>query len=470
MARRRTLLGAAGAGLLGGLWSCRAAAEAPGAFHGEWHGVLAAGSARLRLRLVIDAAGARVFSVDQANAEIPASSVEVEGDRIALQFPSVGGSYSGRLENDRLVGEWRQGSAVPLVFTRGEASEATAAAPLTSDGLRALREGCAAPAMMAAALKQGGARVDFVDGLRSAASDVSATTSDRWHLGSITKSMTATLVARCVEAGVVSWDDTVGDVLGAVAPDMRADYRDATFRHLLSHRAGLQGNLGMIEFMRYPRESADSREDRRDFARRALAQEPAGPKEATFLYSNNGYVLAGAMLEQKFGATWESLIADRVFTPLGMRDVGFGAPGTPGALDQPVGHSHGLLRARVPHPPGSPTTDNPAVLGPAGRVHANFDAVAAYLLAHARRDENFLSAESWAVLHNPPFGGEYAMGLIQRADGTLWHNGSNTIWYAEVLIDPARQIVAMAAVNDGRLDAVTGPVGDALLRVAEAVA
>jgi hypothetical protein len=41
------------------------------------------------------------------------------------------------------------------------------------------------------------------------------------------------------------------------------------------------------------------------------------------------------------------------------------------------------------------------------------------------------------------------MGWIVRPDG-LWHNGSNTAWYAEILCSPSRGIVAVAAANDGR--------------------
>jgi CubicO group peptidase (beta-lactamase class C family) len=291
------------------------------------------------------------------------------------------------------------------------------------------------------------------------------TASDVWHVGSITKSMTATLVARCVEAGLVRWGDSVGDVLGSAIGDMRGEYRDATFRHLLSHRAGLQGNLPITDFIRYRRHNDDPREERVAFARQALRQEPVGAKEQSFEYSNNGYVIAGAMLEAKLGASWEHLIRTQVFTPLGMDSAGFGAPGREGAHDQPVGHSAGLLGIRA-HPPGADLTDNPAVLGPAGRVHVGFADMLKYLAAHRDRGD-FLNAESWSILHTPPFGGDYAMGWIKRGD-TLWHNGSNTIWYAEVLVDPARGVAAVAAANDGRPPAAPA-VGSALASAAEAV-
>src|SRR5262249_2971789 len=197
----------------------------------------------------------------QGNARIPADQVAINAGAINLRFNMVSARFEGRLQDGRIVGTFTQGRAFPLVFTQGEAPPAPPPAPppppLTQDLLRALRTQSGAPALAAAAAKQGGRRIAFVDGLRAATSATPATTHDQWHLGSITKSMTATLVARCVEAGAVSWDDTIGGVLGAAIPDMRADYRDASFRHLLCHRAGLVGDIPLDQFVRFARENAD---------------------------------------------------------------------------------------------------------------------------------------------------------------------------------------------------------------------
>src|SRR5262249_59662437 len=172
---------------------------------------------------------------------------------------------------------------------------------------------------------------------RQLGSGIAARETDIWHLGSITKSMTATLVARLVEDGALRWDDTVGELLGRVAPDMSKAYRPATFRHLLSHRAGLQANIEIADLLKFSRDTEDAGEDRKAYARLALAQVPKGPMETTFEYSNSGYVLAGAMIEARLGSSWEVLIRSKLFEPLGLASAGFGAPGHSGAIDQPVG-------------------------------------------------------------------------------------------------------------------------------------
>jgi hypothetical protein len=96
------------------------------------------------------------------------------------------------------------------------------------------------------------------------------------------------------------------------------------------------------------------------------------------------------------------------------------------------------------------------------------DDVLAYLAAH-RDAASFLKPESWRTLHTPPFGGEYAMGWVVRSDGERWHNGSNTLWYAEALFNKDSGVAAAAAGNEAQ-PKTGAAVGQALLRAARAAA
>ncbi len=102
-------------------------------------------------------------------------------------------------------------------------------------------------------------------------------------------------------------------------------------------------------------------------------------------------------------------------------------------------------------------------------MHANFEDVFKYLNAHCENASRFLRRATWETLHTPAFGGSYAMGWAQR-QGMLWHNGSNTLWCAEVMFDRGRDIVAAAATNDGRVAAMGQPIGAALIGAAQAAA
>ncbi len=278
--------------------------------------------------------------------------------------------------------------------------------------------------------------------------------------------MTATLVARLVDAGELRWDDTVFDLLGAIAPSMNDAYRSVTFRHLLCHPSGLPKDIPLEQFLKFSREATDARDERKAFVRLALGMPPRGAMGATFEYSNNGYVVAGAMLEAKLGQSWEDLIRARLFDPLKLSTAGFGAPGRKGATDQPVGHASAPEGLRA-YPVGGEITDNPAVLGPAGRINMSMRDLLQFLKAHRDRTA-FLRPETWRALHTPPYGGDYAMGWIVRSDGARWHNGSNTLWYAEAMFNEASGTVSAAACNYGNLARSTPAVGRALLEAAAA--
>jgi CubicO group peptidase (beta-lactamase class C family) len=438
---------------------------------GEWTGVLTAGSQILRLRFSIASESmATLYSLDQGGKPIPARVTSLKPERIVIDVPAVHGSFTGHLAvPDRIEGSWRQLAELPLVLLRGEAGLTTPVpiAPLTQESLAGLRHESGSPALAAACEQRGGARHFWADGERAVGSGVAVTIEDQWHLGSMTKSMTATLVALLLEKGLLRFEDTVGDILGEATKDMRDEYRPATFRHLLSHRSGLPANVPMAELLGFSRDIADAREERLAYVRIALAMPPIGPLTTTFEYANNGYVVAGAMLERKLGQSWEELINAHLFAPLGLQSAGFGAPGKAGALDQPAGHARGLLGSPVDYRVGAGLTDNPVVLGPAGRVHMSLADLLTYLAGH--RDESaLLSGDSWKTLHTPPFGGNYAMGWFKRPDGSLWHNGSNTLWYSEMRFDAASGVSAAAVSNDGNLAKSAVPVGQALLAASAA--
>ena len=263
------------------------------------------------------------------------------------------------------------------------------------------------------------------------------TPEDRWHLGSITKSMTALLAARLVTAGQVSWDDRIG---GPNGPSLA---------ELLRHTSGLPPNPPAMRIAFLSRDwSADQSEARRLLTRAALTRRSAG---GGFLYSNLGYIAAGQMLADTAGMPWERLLETELLTPLDLTSAGFGAP------PEIWGHNE-EMRAQEP----GPFADNPPAFAPAGGVYMSPEDLLRYLRLHLLRDPAYLPEDGWAMLHDPLEGADFAMGWQRRADGRLWHNGSNTFWYAEVMVDHGAGRAAFVAVNSGDLQAVTGPVTAAL--------
>jgi CubicO group peptidase (beta-lactamase class C family) len=167
-------------------------------------------------------------------------------------------------------------------------------------------------------------------------------------------------------------------------------------------------------------------------------------------YSNAGYIIAGAMAEKVTGHSWEDLMRAGLFKPLGMTTAGFGPPGTEGKVDQPWGH-RSLGALRIPS-----QSDNPPVLGPAGRVHASLTDWARYVAFHLHgKAPSGLSLKPATLehLHTPPPGGNYACGWVARPlpwdkpTNAIWHNGSNTLWYAEMWVVPSADYAILVATN-----------------------
>jgi CubicO group peptidase (beta-lactamase class C family) len=242
-----------------------------------------------------------------------------------------------------------------------------------------------------------------------------------------------------------------------------------TIEMLLSHHGGAPADVpsDIWADMWKPGVVADQR---KAAVQAMLARPPETPPGTKFVYANAGYMMAGAALEQASGVAWETMITDRLFSPLGMSSCGFGPSATPpNAVDQPWGHSVSATGKVTPVAPG-PGGDNPPSLGPAGTVHCSLVDWAKFLHVHlkgARGEPTLVSHESIVKLQTPWPGGDYALGwsVTTRSwaggDGTvLTHSGSNTMNYATVWIAPAKNAILVAVTNRGD-DAASKGVDDA---------
>ena len=302
-----------------------------------------------------------------------------------------------------------------------------------------------------------------VSGDRRRNSDISVTVDDRWHMGSITKSMTATLLAVLEDDGLLSANDALTVLLPDV--EMADGWSACTLDHLLTHTAGLAANFPN-EFQDVWPETADELvAERRRFIADVLAEEPESPCGESFLYSNIGYTIAGHIAETIAGEPYEALIQNRVFAPLALMSAGFGPPRGEYPDQEPVGHAVLLLgpnlSVRLPVDPFETRADNSPLIAPAGTVHMTIGDLARYGATHLDgeygSDPVLLSQSSWQQLH-APFLDDYARGWIRDerdwAGGSLiWHNGSNTYWYALLMLLPARNMTLALVTNDGAIEA-----------------
>ena len=319
--------------------------------------------------------------------------------------------------------------------------------------LEAIREERRIPAIAAAVVDDGQLVALGAAGARRADSETLVSVQDVWEVASLTKSMTASVAAMLVEDGSLAWDSTVGDVLGAAVPDMDLDWRKVTLEQLLLHFGGAPQDPPASLWKAARRRAGTPSEQRLELVRGLVERDPAYYPGSHWAYSDCGYAIAGSMMEQAAGRSWETLLVERLFLPLGMRSAGFGVAGLGGALEQPLGH----LGYNPPYTPtpAVPASAEPPALAPAAAVHCSMGDLARYAAWHldgANGRAWLLSPESFQKLHTPPPGDGYALGwaVTSRswAGGTaLMHNGDNDRFYCELWLGLGADTAFLVAAN-----------------------
>ncbi len=309
-----------------------------------------------------------------------------------------------------------------------------------------------------AKLVHNGSVVEFgTAGMRTYGGLDAVTDLDQWHIGSLTKSMTATLSAVLVEQGLLGWNSTVGEVFPDLVGTVHPAYLDVRLDELLSHTGGIPTSSSAIADS-VSQIGGNLLAQRLRFTREVLSVAPHQSR-GSYAYSNAGYIVAGAMLERLTGSEWEHLMQTYVFNPLGMNDTGFGAPGANGSPNQPTGHiPDGAGWHSIPS--ASPNADNPALFGPAGTVHSTMADIAKYMTlhlagAHGEFVPGYLTAASFAKLHQPMPDAQYALGW-NVSEFSLHHIGSNNRWLAQIIVVPGIDVALFIVTNAADADATDG--------------
>jgi len=128
-------------------------------------------------------------------------------------------------------------------------------------------------------------------------------------IGSSSKAFTAASVAMLVDEGKLKWDDPVTMYLPGLELYDPYVTRELTVRDLLSHRSGLERG----DFLWY-----GSEYDRDEILRRTRYLKPTWSLRSTFGYQNLMFLAAGQLVARVNGKSWDEVIRQRIFMPLGM--------------------------------------------------------------------------------------------------------------------------------------------------------
>lgn len=321
------------------------------------------------------------------------------------------------------------------------------ATPAATSPLSEAMSGTAVPGMAAIVIRNFSVETEYFSGVRAAGSPAMVAPNDRWHLGSDGKAMTATLVAKLVDAGVLSWEQPLSDMLPDLATRMQAAYRGVTLPDLLSHRAGLPENISDLDFfMAFHADTASPTAQRLRYIDRCLQEAPVGPAREGSSYSNTGFIIAAACAEHATGRAFEDLIVREVFNPLGIHSISFDQFGGAG---EPQGHVDGRIADQV-------NDVNPRMFAPAGAMRMTLQDWSRFCIDQMQGEHGrgrLLRTETYRFVHAPQGDTRTALGWgaaphpMNLRGPALTHSGSDGNWYALVCLFPETGNGVLVAAN-----------------------
>jgi CubicO group peptidase (beta-lactamase class C family) len=356
----------------------------------------------------------------------------------------------------KLTASWRSllfGVVAPLLAL----SATPVAGGELKDELAEISKSKDVPGLIAASVGPEGVIESASAGVRKRGANDPIGMKDQFAIGSNSKSFTATLAAVLVDDGVLEWSTTISQAW----PDqpVHAGFKDVTLEQLLAHTGGLQSDLPGTgaEWSSFFAEKFPPERERARMCYLLLTKPPEGAV-GKHSYSNLGYVIASAMLEERGKKPLEQLMNDRIFKPLGMTSTEFhSTKKLKLAKDQLWGHKSA---DGAPIRPGEPGSENPSVYAGCGTIRTTIDDWAKYIRWHLNESAKpVLKADATlarvhkGIADRGASGQSYGFGWIQFDSPfgrTLQHTGSNTNQFSLVWVMPDAKRATLVITNTGQ--------------------
>jgi CubicO group peptidase (beta-lactamase class C family) len=175
-----------------------------------------------------------------------------------------------------------------------------------------LRQQVGVPGMAIAIVEDGKVTLARGFGVRALGESAAVDADTIFPTGSTGKAFTVAALGILVDQGKIGWDDKVIDHLPWFQMYDPWVTREITIRDLLVHRSGL--GLGAGDLLMVPRTNLS----RAESVRRLRYIKPATSFRSGFAYDNVLYMVAGQLIEEVSGETWEKFVRDHVLKPAGM--------------------------------------------------------------------------------------------------------------------------------------------------------
>jgi CubicO group peptidase (beta-lactamase class C family) len=178
--------------------------------------------------------------------------------------------------------------------------------------VEAVRTAAEVPGMAIAIVENGEVALARGFGVRRMGSPEKVDADTIFMTGSTGKAMTTAALATLVDAGKLKWDDPVTNYIPGFQMYDPWVTREMTIRDLLVHRSGL--GLGAGDLLVIPRGTLS----RAEVVRRIRFIKPASSFRSGYAYDNILYIVAGHVIDQVSGQTYEEYVREHVFKPAGM--------------------------------------------------------------------------------------------------------------------------------------------------------
>jgi D-alanyl-D-alanine carboxypeptidase len=269
----------------------------------------------------------------------------------------------------------------------------------------------------------------------------------RFEIGSISKSFAAIVVLQEVEAGRLDLHVSVNEILPWL--ELAEPFGPVTLHHLMTHTAGLL--IGTEDAATGP-----------GALWRLRTNPPTTAPGERFLYSNDGWKVVGACLEEVTGLPTHEILKQRVIGPLGMTSTAASITDAEFA-DLAVGYepmyTDRPLQLRHPLLPAARTLSNTAD-GSIISTVVDMSAYARLILAGGDlpdgRGGRMLSEVMFAEWTKPRvdmgLGARYGYGLwTEEVDGRRWvgHSGGMVGYTGYLVTSPEEGLAAVVLQNGG---------------------
>ena len=219
--------------------------------------------------------------------------------------------------------------------------------------------------------------------------------STMYHLGSISKTYTATLVLKAVEEGKLQLSQTIESFFPALQNADRI-----TIAQLLNHHSGIHNVTSDAKFMEW-RTRAQSEEDMLSHIMRGGVDFEPG---AQAQYSNSNYILLSYLLEHTYKKPYGALLEQKIIEPLDLEHTRFGNPAQPSTATKSYVYEDGWVEF--------PPTDMSVPMG-AGGIVASASDLAKFV--EALFTGKLISTASLEKMKTQQ--DDYGMGLFRRDFG-----------------------------------------------------